>query len=805
MRPTPLHKRFTAAPLAMAAAMALAMAAGHAPLAHAQTGTADASAPLAIDIPAQPLGKALNELARQANLQMTFPAAMVAGKTAPSVTGQMTVRQALAQLLAGTGMTSTVGASAVVVQAIQPETTLPGPTLSPVTVTAAAALETANGPVRGYAAKRSATATKTDTFLVETPQSISVIGRDEMNDRGVNSVIDALQYVPGVITSQSGHDDRGVEWFNIRGFGSSHTANYLDGLRQMSSTYTIAQNEPYGLERIEVLRGPSSMLYGQSDAGGIINRVSKRPRADAVDEVEVQVGNQGRKLVAADLGGALDSQGELLYRLVSVAQGTRPQLDYPGYDEKHNKRTYIAPSLAWTPSAGTSFVLMTEYAKVRSNVNSVEYVAPEGRRTGVLGYEPAYDLFDQEQWSVGYQAEHRIDPNWTVRQNLRTSKVDMELRAVLSEYSAADDAGNLERYAYRKTESLRYTALDTQLQGRLSVMGMAHTVLFGADWTQSDLSSQNFFGTGPTLNIFNPVYGQGVDGAAIPLAADDRQQIRQLGFYAQDQIKLDDHWQVTVGLRRDEAKTEEKSLMANTSSSPKDSATTGRLAVAYTTASGLVPFASYTESFLPTVGADANSVPFSPTHGRQNEVGVKYQAPDGKGLVTLAVFDLRKTNVVTYDSSFVARQIGQVRSRGLEAEVKQKITRTLDVSAQYTHLDTEVTESASTDLGKQVTGTPRNLLSAWLNAKIQTNGLHGLGFGLGARYTGKRFNDGDNTYATPGHTLADAALSYDTGPWALAFNVHNLFDKDYAGNTGNPQGYYRGSRRTAVLNAKYKF
>lgn len=776
-------------------------------------GQSAAAAPKTYDIPAGPLEDALNHFARQAGITLSFDPALVKDSSSAPLRGQHDVQGGLDALLGHSTLQAVRADNGSYSLRPRPPgkvsntapVHLPEITVKGVARRSANAEESATGPVSGYVARRSATGTKTDTPLIETAQSISVIGRDELIDRGVTSIVQALEYVPGVMTSQNGHDDRNVEWFNIRGFGSAHTANYLDGLRQMSSTYTVAQSEPYGLERIEILRGPSSTLYGQGDVGGVINRVSKRPLANAVNELEVQVGNFGRKQLGADVGGTFAPQGELAFRLVGLAMDTQPQADYPGYDERHARRTYLAPSLAWRPSAATSIVLLADAARIRSGNNPVEYLGPDRQRTGVLGYEPAYDLFDQKQWNLGYQAEHHFNETWTVRQNLRTSDTDMHLHAVLSEGKVPDGAGNITRDVLARTESVSYTTLDNQLQGRLSWGRTEHLLLVGMDWTRSAVHGQLFYDpdAGPVLNVNQPVYGQPVLNAP-PLLLESRQVLQQLGFYVQDQVKIGPHWRLTAGLRHDRAKTDDHNLLADTFVTLKDSATTGRLGATFLTDAGFAPYASYTESFLPTptdYGLNYNNEPYKPTEGKQVELGVKFQSRDGKAFATAAVFDMDKTNVVTW-GVLGGTQIGAVRSRGLELELKQQITAGLDISAQYTHLDTKVTSSLTNNLGKQMPGAPNNLASAWLNYRVPGGDWRGLGFGLGARYTDRRYDDEANLFETPAYTLFDAALSYDTGPWALAFNVHNLFDKDH---TGNASGYYRGSRRTAVLSARYRF
>ncbi|MCK6374131.1 MAG: TonB-dependent receptor plug domain-containing protein, partial [Zoogloea sp.] len=298
---------------------------------------------------------------------------------------------------------------------------LPEATLPVVSVKASADQETATGPVQGYVAKRSSTATKTDTSILETPQSVSVITREELDARGATSVIEAIRYVPGVLAETYGRDDRGFEWFTIRGFENIYSASYLDGLRQPGNGYTSQQNEPYGLERIEVLRGPSSVMYGQGDAGGVVARVSKRPNVALNNEVRIQIGNFGRRELATDVGGLLSEDGSLMYRLIALGRDNQPQNDYSNYEEKRTKRVYLAPSITWRQSDDTSLTLLSDFLDIRAGTNATEYLGAGQQRSGVLTGEPAFDRHNQRQWSLGYQFEHRLDTTWTFRQNMRTA------------------------------------------------------------------------------------------------------------------------------------------------------------------------------------------------------------------------------------------------------------------------------------------------------------------------------------------------------------------------------------------------
>ena len=678
-------------------------------------------------------------------------------------------------------------------------------TLPVVSVKARADQETATGPVQGYVAKRSSTATKTDTSILETPQSVSVITREELDARGATSVIEAIRYVPGVLAETYGRDDRGFEWFTIRGFENIYSASYLDGLRQPGSGYTSQQNEPYGLERIEVLRGPSSVMYGQGDAGGVVARVSKRPDAAPNNEVRVQIGNFGRRELATDVGGLLSEDGSLMYRLIALGRDNQPQNDYPKYDDKRTKRVYLAPSITWRQSDDTSLTLLSDFLDIRAGTNATEYLGPGQQRSGVLTGEPAFDRHNQRQWSLGYQFEHRLNATWTFRQNMRTASNNVDTRFVWGwGVESADTLGNMTRDAYGHYESMRHTAIDNQLMGRFQLGGIEHTTLLGLDWIRINYKAKATIGAAPGLNVLSPLYGLAVSEPQT--AYSDSQDVqRQTGVYIQDQMKLGQHWRLNAGLRHDSVQTRSSDHLTGTSTSVNDSAVTGRLGISYLTSSGWAPYASYTESFLPQTGADFSGKRFDPSRGKQYEVGVKYQPNQGNGLISASLFNLSKTNVQTTDPDHVgyAVQTGEILSRGLEVEVKQEITRGLNVSAQYTLSKTEVTRSNDIDLGKRPVNVPQQMASAWLDYRVQGGDLRGLGFGMGVRHVGKRYADSENLVTIPSHTLMDVAIRYDAKQWSTVLNINNALNKDYVGSFA--YGYYPGVRRTVNLSTTYRF
>lgn len=816
MQYTPLRQRPTTPALTIAAVLSVVFTTLDAPAAIAQERAMTSPAPLlSLNVPAQPLGLALNTLARQADLQMSFPATLAAGKVSAAIAGRMTVQQALARLLEGSGLAASIDDGVVVIRQVGLQER--GATLLPqVDVTSSEHVDTAAGPVQGYVARRSATGMKTDTPLDEIPQSISVLGRQEMEDRSALSVIEALRYVPGVVSERNGVDTRGQDdWINLRGFSGFGTSLYQDGLRMSTDANAFAnqRSEPYGLERIEVLRGPASVLYGKGDAGGVVNRVSKRPQADAVREIDVRLGNFKRRQIAADIGGAADSEGKVLYRVVGLTGAADTQDRYTNGQAVSDTRSYLAPSLTWSVTPDTSLTAFAEVLRDRNDGFAFRYTPPGAsthRSSSLLVGEPGFTGLDHDQIAFGYLVQHRINDAWSVRQNARMSRIDVAYRRI-SATGLQDDRQTLMRRVRAFEEQNRQLAIDTQVEGQITVAGIEHKLLFGVDAERMKTSNLTYSGDVGPLNIFTPRYGQRVTVSSTPDLDDSAQRLMQWGLYAQDQVRLTPRWLLTMGGRFDRTTMDTLDHMAATKVPQKDEKFTTRVGINYKTDSGWTPYASRSTFFLPTLGRDANAAAFQPTEGKQYEVGVKYFGEQSRSLFTAALFDLRKNNVLTTNTSDPDYQVqtGAIRSRGLELEARTAVARGVDVLANYTYNAVKVIKSNDADLGKLPIATPAHIASAWLNYRMQGGDWRGLGFGVGARHIGASYSDAANTQRAASFTVFDAAVSYDTGPWRLALNVHNLLNKEQMVSCPESVGGSRickyGQERTVVFNARHRF
>lgn len=683
--------------------------------------------------------------------------------------------------------------SLYVVMPVSAQTSSPGAgTLREIRVDANAASEIATSPVIGYRAKNAATATKTDTPLAETPQSITVVTRDQIVDQGASSLQDALGYSAGVRSDAYGLDSR-TDSVRIRG---SEPNVYLDGLRQAYGYYTsTTRTEPYTLERLEVLRGPSGMLFGSGTVAGIVNMVSKRPLQETQREVGVQFGSFGRKQIQADLTGALSPDGDWSYRLIALQRRSDTQTDHVRDD-----RSLIAPSLTWRPSAATSLTLQAQWQKDKSGSTNQFFPWEGSGLPNLNGRLPTSrfigepgDYYDSERKSFGWLFEHKFDDVWTVRQNLRIARNENDNSYHYGDAFSltggwtADPVGKriLARYLDSSLTRTRIDALDNHVEGHFDTGALKHTLLLGADFSRQREDVES--GTGlSTIDAYAPVYGNRVepDRTALP-----RTRQRNAGFYVQDQIRWN-NWILLAGLRHDRT-----SATTEGSDAAKDSATTQRYGLMYALPSGWSPYVSYAESFTPQGPRRGQS--FSPLRGEQWEVGVKYEPKERAVAFNAAVYDLREKNQISSPAPNTFLQRGETRTKGLELEAKGSISRDLDIIANYHY----------TDADAQIEGLPKNQASVWAKYRFAVAGLNGFSAGAGVRYL-SAFTDRSFDAAgprVPGVTLVDLVLAYETAQWRYALNINNLTDKTYVSTCLSRGDCWYGSRRNVVASATYRF
>jgi iron complex outermembrane recepter protein len=670
------------------------------------------------------------------------------------------------------------------------------------------------GPINGYVAERSLTGTKTDTPLMETPQSISVIGREQIRDQNPNSFAEALRYAPGVRSETFGADTRN-DWFKIRGFDAQDVGLFADGLQLSTFAFATWKFQPIDIERIDILRGPSAVLYGGSGPGGLVNVISKTPSFVPSNYVEAGVNSYGNRYLSFDFTGPVATpsgpSNELYYRLLGTVKGGDTQTDFTP-----DNTYFVAPSVTYKPDLDTTLTILASASKNETRVQGfLPYVgtvvnAPFGRiPTQLFASDPRVDSFSREQEMIGYQFEKNVTDDLTFRQNARFAHDDVQFQTLLGNGYVNGDPSTalLSRFNDFAHDTANQANLDSSFEYRFATGPVQHKALVGVDLKSYDITDlQAFDFATPPLNLLNPAYGvqQGFPGTVF---ADQTITQKQVGVYAQDQLKLGRLTLVLSG-RNDWVNTADTNRLAP-GENRDDSKFSGRAGLIYNTDLGIAPYVSYATSYNPIIGVNAATGQlFTPETGVQSEVGVKIQPAGFNGYFGASLFDLKRQNVLTTDPNNVLLQLqtGEVTSRGIELEAVANITPELKMTASFTDFHIFVSKDLNPALIDTVpTNTPSELASLWGDYTIKSGQLTGLGFGAGVRYNGISYADTANTLVVPSYVVGDAAIHYDVKNWRLALNVTNIGDKIYVGSCQTATACFYGDRRRAVASASYKW
>lgn len=768
-------------------------------------------------IPAGNLDDVLNQFARQAGITLSSTPQMTGKLQSPGLRGQYAIDQALRQLLNGTGLEAVSQDGSSYVLRAQPEDaalSLPSTDIRSFT------LGNALGSMEGYNATHSQVATKTSMPILETTQSVSVVTRQQMDDQGSQTVAQAMRYTPGVLTNPYGATHR-YDYVAMRGFNDGSVDNiYVDGLKSMgdNGTYSTMQVDPYFLERIDILKGPSSVLYGRSSPGGLVALTTKKPLFDPYHQIQTTVGTQGQRGMGFDFSGPLDDDKRIAYRITGLADASDTQFD-------HNKeeRYAIAPAVSIDFSEDTSLTLQA-YLQHDPNGGYHGGNPADGMlhpRNGLrlsdhfFEGEPDIDDYERTQQSFSYQFEHRFNDVFTARQNFRYQDSDVSMDQV---YSAgwADATSNILNRAYTGgDERLHSFIVDNMLQAEFFTGAAKHTVLLGADYQRRKADVTWRYGTVDPLDAGNPHYGNG----NLQVLGENNylRRLQQTGVYLQDLVELD-QWRFSLGLRQDWVKVSEENRDTDTKVNDDRSKFTTRAGVLYLFENGVAPYVSYSESFNPNTVSDQNGRPLAPTEGKQWETGIKYQPPGTDNLFTASVFRIEQENLASKQpNEEFYRAVGEVRSQGLELEAHVQVTDSLKLIGGYTYTDIEYTKSMPSlvtpgldNKGRSPTQAPEQMYSLWADYNFLQGPLDGLRLGGGVRYVGYSWVDAENSMKVPSYTLFDASVGYDLGKVGLKgmdvrLNANNLTNESYVASCASLNYCYMGEERNVSATVSYQF
>lgn len=639
------------------------------------------------------------------------------------------------------------------------------------------------GEQDGYQVQNATTATKTDTPLRDIPQSIQVIPQQVIQDQQVTRISDVARNVSGV--SLQGSYGANTDAYIIRGFV---TFNSLRNGFQAGDNYI----DPNTIERVEVLKGPASVLYGQFEPGGVVNYVTKQPLATPYYASEFTVGSYSEYKSSIDISGPLSSDQKLLYRLNVGYENFGSFIDFV-----YGQYFSIAPVLSYKISDNTNLTL--EYEHTDQNRTFYDGLPPIPQSFQVpisrfLG-EPSTDQYNVDSDAFYLTLDHTFSENLRLRSAFSAYLTTSGFNEVVRPGSLEADGQTISRTLAAGPGYSQTFELQNELVGKFKTGSINHQLLLGLE-----LSWQNQFGdflrtAAPGINLFNPVYGAPLPTSFVDTASRGGSYTDTTAIYLQDQVTLLSNLKLLVGGRYDFVSYNDRNIDLNNNdalpSTDKfyDEAFSPRVGLVYQPIKPISLYVSYSESFAPNNTLSASLVALPPSHGTQYEAGIKTEVFDGKLSATLAAYNITKTNVPTTDPNNINYSIaaGEVKSEGIELDISGRILPGWNVIASFAHNDTYISKDNELPVGDRLVGVPRDTASFWTTYEIQSGSLKGLGFGGGLFFVGDtEANLPNNGVVIPSYVRTDASIFYKKGNWRYGLNVKNLFDTTYYVS----QGYY---------------
>ncbi|MEZ8057605.1 TonB-dependent siderophore receptor [Vibrio splendidus] len=666
------------------------------------------------------------------------------------------------------------------------------------------------------------TATKSALEPEETPQGITVIDEEQLEQRGVKSLNQALRYASGVVTEQKGASVTMYDTFSIRGF--SNNQSYYDGLILpfLTGWNLQPQIDPIAIQQVEVFKGPTSVLYGSMPPGGMVNMIAKAPQEDGSTKVGVSTGSRNLMEASIDTSGQL-GDSDFSYRLVALARKQDSQVD-----NAEEERYVIAPSLDWQVSDRTliNFNLYYQNDPSMGTNSAMPLDVLKASDPSVSMGDKNWSTFEREVLMLGYKINHQINDNWTFLQNARYSDASLYQENTYhrgTNFNAA--TGSLIRNVYSTDEDSQSFVIDNQVSGRVEISGLEHNLLFGVDYLKltgdslyKEFDANSSFGD---FNAYNP-NNDLLDKSQLQENYRESHDIttEQLGLYFQDQVRYD-ALVLLAGGRYDMFKASDDKTSTYPTSDGTEKADHNqfsyRVGALYELDNGISPFVSYATSFEPAAGTDINGNSLKPQLGEQVELGIKYLSPDMSQQVTASYFHITKKDSIAADPSDPTYrskiQLGEVRSQGVEVEGRWFVTEGWDVNASYTYVDMEVTEDANPDLeGTTPIYVPTHAANLWSNYYVYGGALAGTRWSAGARYMGDMEMDATNTQGkVPSYTVVDISVGYDLGEASETLSgatanllVNNLFNEEYY-TCYDQSNCWFGAEQSVELSVNYEF
>lgn len=664
----------------------------------------------------------------------------------------------------------------------------------------------------GYANKTQSTATKSSATLLETPQFVSVIKREQMDTLPSESISQALRYSAGVTSEKFGAFGGGIDFSKIRGFDADY---YLDGLRVIGNSGIWGpQVDSWTLNSIEAVHGPSSALYGQGGAGGVINMQSRRPSANESHQIQFQKGNFDNNAVKFDTTGTMNDDETLLYRMNGLALSTDSQVN-----SSKQSRYLLAPSITWQPNEKLNWTVLSQYQHDPhiGHYNTLPAQAigllpnPNGKLDFTQNYsDPKHEKSTRTQWSVTSLVDYQVSSSVTLKQNMRYSDVDTHIKRDFTRGFLAGDRLLTAVYQDSPSKSKTFVA-DNQLVYKVKTGDIRHELLTGFDFQTGKLD-KDWWGS-QTVSFDPWVKPHHPEFKPYPVSrTSTTQRFNRYGVYLQDQLSWQ-QWDLILSGRYDWSYLDTDNNLSHTTQKNDTSAWSQRVGLTYAFENGFSPWISFSDSFDPVLGTDADGKSFIPTESKQAEMGLKYQSDNL--MASVAAYELEQKNVTTHNplNPDYYNQTGKIRSRGVDFESRMALTPSVNVMVNYAFTDNKIIESQDLSvLNKHPVQVPKHSGSAWVDYRFHSPYLEGALVGVGVRYLGETWGDNTNTFKVPAVWLGDISARYQmdalvpelTG-MELGLTVSNVTNKSYVASCTSSTYCSIGTNRTLLATLNYYF
>jgi iron complex outermembrane receptor protein len=756
------------------------------------------------NIPAQALSEALIVFGQQSGLQVSASSELVSGKQAAAVSGAMTAEQALSQLLTGSGLSFRVNGGMVSLEAGGGAIVLP-----PVQVSA----DAADGPVEGFRAERSSSATNVDAPLIETPATVNVVTKDFLDTIGARGLEDVIAYIPGVASQNLVST---ATAFNIRGFQSeAFDASFsaggnsirVNGFRNPGTRYV---NDPVLYERIDILKGSSSMLYGTAAPGGIIQFVTKKPEFEQRTLIEGTIGSFDTTRLTLDTTGSFVEGGDLAYRLITSGLNSNMTIHGDNDDISFDDRVIINPQLAWrTPGGGELHASYEYYQRDFVSDPGIKRLADGSFTFNTQPFLTSNSSMKLENHSVMLDFAQPLGENWQISFAGIKGQTDIDS---FWDYASGDpDADNrVGRFTSTVDEDYTSNEFRVEIKGDFNTGDqIRHQLTVGVSYldAENEYDQEGIFLEGD-INALNPVFGP----APIPGPPDGFEgsfptSINEKAIYIQDFISIGEKLTIFGGLRYTDAETTAGFGIEGFFPKSSDEALDYTIGGIYNANRWLNPFISYSTALSPQSGLllGGEALPFS--EAEQIEVGVKSEWFDGQLTTTASVFQIEQTNIAESapppDDSF-SILVGDQRTRGFEFEAVGNITDQFSMIGGYSYLDAEFTESTTGNEGNTPHSVPKNKVSLFGQYSFSGE-LDGWRTGLGLIYVDERQGNNENSYKLPDYERIDAFIGYQTAGFDYRLSIENVFNEDYISNSDGSGTINQGAPRFFTMTIGYEF